>query len=997
MNNREILKRIYVLREKAERNKLAVFVGAGVSCNVKDMPSWGDLVAAMAREIGYSKCTVCRHKKTCEKRCKECKQRKDCQGKCLAAKDLSTDDYLKIPQYVFNHNRQSYKRVIKENIDDKCIPDAPLSKAIFEIHPAHIITTNYDRLLEASDSEFCRQYDVVISDADLLDSEKSKYIIKMHGDVTKPNTIVLKEQDYLEYSQKHVLIELFIKALLADHTILFLGYSLNDYNVKLIISWLNFLRSQNKSITKGRYIGHIVLDEERLDKNTVAYFRSNNIEVINIHRFPLIKDIPAQLTDDRGKRLYSFLSIINDPFLEDGVSSQMSMERAISFLDRHTVFDYTVLLKYLHVSNYRKFGSSLIIFDEATYERLSGLLATHSETAVKLEQMLKNVGISTIEHQTDKKYYTTNIDTNRNNNLLSDDFFSLYIQNRYNDLLSKCALHSGDILKHSFYRHFIAGYQGIPEAYSRLNFSDLSEEEKVTYLHNSSVLSWTKTYRYTSAATRNYIESIPLSSERLFYQPFLDLYDGNSQKRLKMTNSLSKLKDNIQAIQTTLFSNGAISELYNIKNYAIAQYYFYFFRHVFTLGFNDAYLFFKPYIEAILCANTDNIDRPNKIMGFISTNEKYRITAIDCDILTKFIAVKDLMGLLNSNNITRFYAVPEIVTHITSCFSNLIDSLISCESFGYEFSSISVLVNLAQLLGKIELSDSEKGVISCALQRIFANKRFNNIFWSIGCPDFKYCTKAFSPLIKQLSNHTDISCIESIVGSPGFFDFIHNTNFYAAKRIIRFFLCKEDFPSFSEKLYALIDSEQIFSRKILLLRLFFKLFPENEKTIEYKAFLSDNYKKLDNAAVYDFVYADWLIPTEKDVADFLTEILSLYHKKNPAIQMFPDPLEQKMDRMYLLFITGKIHDITVLDEMCDDYPHLKFLLHPESFDYTQVDFSHYMWENFARNKQYMDYFIAHKDVLVGRIIERIQKSEATEGEKKILYGFLLTGDEIWRN
>ena len=236
MNDREILKRIYVLREKAERNKLAVFVGAGVSCNVKDMPSWGDLVAAMAREIGYSKCTVCRHKKTCEKRCKECKQRKDCQGKCLAAEDLSTDDYLKIPQYVFNHNRQSYKRVIKENIDDKCIPDAPLSKAIFEIHPAHIITTNYDRLLEASDSEFCRQYDVVISDADLLDSEKSKYIIKMHGDVTKPNTIVLKEQDYLEYSQKHVLIELFIKALLADHTILFLGYSLNDYNVKLIIS-----------------------------------------------------------------------------------------------------------------------------------------------------------------------------------------------------------------------------------------------------------------------------------------------------------------------------------------------------------------------------------------------------------------------------------------------------------------------------------------------------------------------------------------------------------------------------------------------------------------------------------------------------------------------------------------------------------------------------------------------------------------------------------------
>ena len=106
--------------------------------------------------------------------------------------------------------------------------------------------------------------------------DKSKYIIKMHGDVLHPETIVLKEKDYLDYSQNHVLIELFVKALLADHTILFLGYSLNDYNIKLIISWINYLRSQNGLIDKDKKIGYIVLDENKVNNDlaTRAKFSS---------------------------------------------------------------------------------------------------------------------------------------------------------------------------------------------------------------------------------------------------------------------------------------------------------------------------------------------------------------------------------------------------------------------------------------------------------------------------------------------------------------------------------------------------------------------------------------------------------------------------------------------------------------------------------------------------------------------------------------------------
>lgn len=100
---------------------------------------------------------------------------------------------------MFNRNQELYNRVLAESIP-AVTADAPLSSAIFDINPVHIITTNYDQLLETSKNIFCEQYQVIIHDKDLLNADKSKYIIKMHGDLSEPASIVLKEQDYLNYS-----------------------------------------------------------------------------------------------------------------------------------------------------------------------------------------------------------------------------------------------------------------------------------------------------------------------------------------------------------------------------------------------------------------------------------------------------------------------------------------------------------------------------------------------------------------------------------------------------------------------------------------------------------------------------------------------------------------------------------------------------------------------------------------------------------------------------
>jgi len=991
MTNRELLKRIYTLREKAESNKLIIFVGAGVSRNVEGMPSWHGLVMEMAKAIGYTKCSVCQYKNDCEKRCSDCSRKDKCSQKCLTVEDFSIDDYLKIPQFVFNQKQKTYREIIEKCITDKTVPNAPLSKAIFETNPAHIITTNYDRLLETSESEFRAQYDVVIFDSDLLNTSKSKYIIKMHGDVLRPETIVLKEQDYLQYSQTHILIELFIKALLADHTVLFLGYSLNDYNVKLIVSWINYLRSQSNSLPKEIKIGYLILDEEIVDKNTITYFKNNNIEVLNIHSLPLIESIPEELGNERGKRLYSFLKIISNPALEEGISSQMSMETAVSFLKLHHISDYTLLLKFLRIDGYSMSDSLLTLHSEKQYLRLTNYLNSDAENVATLKQLLFNCDIGVIQLSEFGKNAEYPINVDEKDAQAPNLYYSLYLENRYRELLDLCRSEKSVSLEREFYLHFLTGYVGIEADFEKIDYYDLSLDDKIAYLHNSAAIDALKHIRFDPSRVIHFINNITDSKTHQIFQPYLDLYDDNADRRLRMVLSLDTLKANIKASSSTFFSGGSISEIYKIKNIAYAQYRFYFSNHLFILGFSDPTKFFRPYIEALLYASSDDAERSGNFLGFSTVNEKYCITSLDLDILSKFITPKDLASQIKSINVTQFRADEMIVARLVSCFTNLADSLVSSQTYGFRDSSITVLINLALLLTRVSLTESNKSNIIESIQRLFSNDVFNSHFWSLHCLDYKICIKAVEELLRLLAPCPNENCIISICNTPEFFSYVINANFNSCKGVINYFSQEDN----CARIERIIDSEPSFNKKVILLRIFYEILSHSEKVHEYKSLISKNFSRLDTQAIYDFTFCKWLEPTQQDISGLLSEALSLYRSRNSGIRVFPDKLELKLECIYILHITDIIKELNELDELCEDYPHLHFLLHPETFDYKKVDFSNYMWENFARREKYMAEFVEHRDDIIPSIKDHIRSRIATDVEKKILYGFLLRGDEIW--
>ncbi len=593
MGNDELLNYISMFREKAEQGKLVIFVGAGVSCNVDGMPSWNALIQNMAKAIDYSRCDTCRHRL------------ESCENTCLLKDDFSTDELLKVPQHVFNKDQELYYRILNESIP-AVTADAPLSSAIFDINPAHIITTNYDQLLESSKNIFCEQYQVIVYDKDLLNADKGKYIIKMHGDLSDASSIVLKEQDYLDYSQKHVLIELFIKSLLTDHIVLFLGYSLNDYNIKLILSWLNYMRSQNGAFDVDRRVGYLILDQEIVDDTQLSYFSSNNIEVININSMPLIQEIPADLSNEIGKRLYSFLRVIANPALEENLST---IENAVRFMSRFSFVSYEQILKLLYVKRYEVTDRELRLFSENDYARLIAFMESGDEGATDLRQLFLNAGIVSIQCIHEHKVMRFRIGELSDNALLKSEIFNLYILNKYDEI--KALLNSEHIDLEAnemlFYKSIVDGFSEILKFHEEIDCSGFPIDQKVAYLHNSAVLEAIQTYfgGFDSAKVKQFVQNIAASKEREVFSGYLDIYSGNTKKRLSMYEALEKLKKDVGDRNTIHFGGTSCARLYEIKRLAITQYFFYYNNHILYQGFRDLKDFFKPYIEAIICANSD--------------------------------------------------------------------------------------------------------------------------------------------------------------------------------------------------------------------------------------------------------------------------------------------------------------------------------------------------------------------------------------------------------
>ena len=290
MDNQQIANLLNIQRASRE-NRLVIFVGAGVSMN-SIVPSWNQLINRMKAEL---------------------------------PNEFSEEtDALKIAQiYKDSRGHKEYMDKVKDILlYNKAVPN-PLHKSILALNPCHIITTNYDDLIEQELSKEFLQYHIIREDKDIPQMACPNTLVKMHGDYVTDN-IVLTEDDYYNYKENFPLTRAFVQSLFASKLILFVGFSFADLNLKFILNELKNILSDKMQrpyllscdepsyatklyfVKKG--VNIVYFSEADVDLLNDGKYQSKDLSGIGLHTNKLlyaIKNYSAIPQDNLALYLYS--------------------------------------------------------------------------------------------------------------------------------------------------------------------------------------------------------------------------------------------------------------------------------------------------------------------------------------------------------------------------------------------------------------------------------------------------------------------------------------------------------------------------------------------------------------------------------------------------------------------------------------------------------------------------------------------------------------------
>jgi hypothetical protein len=316
--NKRFLTDIKNIKAAINANKLVVFAGAGISVDA-GIPTWNTLIEEMQSEVDIPK---------------------------------DDNDYLRIAQMYYNDRQQKeYIEKVRIVLKYRKVKYNEIHEAIFKLSPEHILTTNYDDLLEQVIKKQSLPFSIVSKDKEFPYSLNTHLLVKIHGDLNDTD-IVLKEDDYLDYSQNHPLIEAFIKSVFASKVVLFVGYSVSDINLKMIMQEVRNILGQDfqnayllsvddhlhpaqKNYLQNKGINVICYDDAtyKRDKNYIYEYLIG----ANALTTPYMQK--GENLTDTGQKLLNFLLFISnyDDFVEP-LKNQHPIDQLFLSLDRFSEF-----------------------------------------------------------------------------------------------------------------------------------------------------------------------------------------------------------------------------------------------------------------------------------------------------------------------------------------------------------------------------------------------------------------------------------------------------------------------------------------------------------------------------------------------------------------------------------------------------------------------------------------------------------------------------------
>jgi len=211
-----------------KNNNLILFVGAGVSKNL-DLPDWRELIAEIAKELDFDDDVF-----------------------------HTYGDYLSLAEYYLLHNDNKIGKLrswmdTKWHSNNVKVENSKIHEYIAKGNFPIIYTTNYDRWIENSLKHYEKKHKVIVDVSDIADIKgDDTQVIKLHGDFSDDTSIVLGESSYFDRLDFDSPLDIKFRSDMLGKSVLFIGYSLSDLNIKILFYKLDKLWKKNISTPNSR-------------------------------------------------------------------------------------------------------------------------------------------------------------------------------------------------------------------------------------------------------------------------------------------------------------------------------------------------------------------------------------------------------------------------------------------------------------------------------------------------------------------------------------------------------------------------------------------------------------------------------------------------------------------------------------------------------------------------------------------------------------------------
>ncbi|EGU38071.1 hypothetical protein VII00023_03513, partial [Vibrio ichthyoenteri ATCC 700023] len=149
-----------------------------------------------------------------------------------------------------NRYRDLMESTFDKDLHEQDIPES--YKALMDLSPKAIITTNYDRIPEIAGNGKYRIYTNKNAPEALRNFTNGKEsVFKIHGDITDQSSIVLTTTDYQKIINNNEATKTLLTGLLSTKKLIFIGFSLSDPHIDII---LEKMKAINAGLPQSHYV-----------------------------------------------------------------------------------------------------------------------------------------------------------------------------------------------------------------------------------------------------------------------------------------------------------------------------------------------------------------------------------------------------------------------------------------------------------------------------------------------------------------------------------------------------------------------------------------------------------------------------------------------------------------------------------------------------------------------------------------------------------------------